>query len=479
MTLDIVVTDHGLLVQPWAPGLEPHLTLERSVVGREPVVTKSGRLKTTERRSKLLEPMWKMTADGSAGIVPPAMLKYVLGILPSIGCTARVHDVSTPCSPPDWSRMSRTPRDGQMDILRTMCTERHALIKAATGLGKTVTIEEFRRINPDLRLGIVTFTGSVRDSIANRVQAADMEHSVCVIRAGMPRYEADTYVLGVQSLHHLEPDMIDALIIDEVHGAGSEVAFDKLLRFAHLRTYGLSATTEGRHDKADLVPIVLCGPVLVDLDYAFSVDAGANVPIDVYIYQAQGPDHLAKMGTHLQEKLGIWRNSRRNALIACLAERLPPEEQSIVLCRSTEHVLRLRRMLPGYTCVFKRPPPERAAELEGMGLLEPGWEGHPSILTDADAARTRFERNDLRRVICTPIWREGVDFPHLRWLIRADGTANKIFNIQSGGRLARRTEGKTGAAIIDFMDKFSGLEGKSHARIGHYRKEGWNVHHIG
>lgn len=476
MPLEVIATNDGVAVCPWVSALEPALQLERRVDSRDVALAKSGKLKQVKRRSVKREDMW--IRNGDVGIAPPALLPIILQELANLGERPAVHDLREKCPEPDWARLNKELRPGQRPMLEAMCSERHVLVSAATGLGKTETILQFRRINPSLRIAVVTFAGNVRNSIAQRLRTGDPEHTVCVLRAGLPFYTADTYVLAVKSLHRLEPDLIDVLIIDEVHGAGSEDAFKQLLRFTSCRVYGFSATPFGRHDKADFAPVVLCGPVRVDLDYDFSVEAGANVPIHAYIYLAEGPANLEKLPDYLQERLGIWRNSRRNALIACVSKQLPAGEQTMVVCRTTEHVLRLHRMMPEFACVFNKPSAEREAELLSMGILPANWQDSPAYLTDVDSARKDMEAGALQKVICTPLWREGVDFTQLRWVVRADGTANRIFCVQVGGRLARKTEGKEFAAVIDFMDRFSGMEWKSQARIGHYRQEGWHVHTV-
>jgi superfamily II DNA or RNA helicase len=85
----------------------------------------------------------------------------------------------------------------------------------------------------------------------------------------------------------------------------------------------------------------------------------------------------------------------------------------------------------------------------------------------------------MNRVVCTPVWKQGVDFTRLRWLIRADATANYIFSVQAGGRLSRGSAGKTCAGLIDFIDKFSGMERRSALRIRNYKKVGWDVRRVG
>jgi len=477
MHVDLVANDAGVVLTPWPPSIESQLTLERMEEVDEPILTKNGELKTAKVRMKTKTKLWHFS--NNAGVIMPAMLEYVRGILQAQGHSQSLLDYRTPCPAPDWDLLDAEPRPGQIEILQLMCASRCALIKASGGLGKTETIAMYRRINPTLRICVVTFTGQVRDSIAARLRDKCPSQTVCILASGLPKFRADTYVVLDKSLHRIDPSELDVLIIDEVHGSGSSAAFDHLCRFCALRVYGMSATPFGRHDGADLAPIALCGLMRIDLDYGFAVSVGANVPLHVFMYEAAGRGDLKKMAPRLREMLGIWRNGRRNALLAHLANNISRDEQSLMVCRVTEHVLRLHKMMPDAVCVFGMPTDEREEELMSMGLLPLGWKGLPQYRTDKDEARKEFEKGELMRAITTPLWKEGVDFVHLRWVIRADGTVNSIFCLQTGYRASRVHDGKAAASIIDTVDRYSGMEYRSMQRVKSYREEGWNVHFVG
>jgi superfamily II DNA or RNA helicase len=469
----LTITDAAVRIEPWIPDLEPDLILHRRINVEQPVISNGGRFYNV-RKPMIRDERLFTVADG-AGYVYPGLKERVETRLTKLGVAFDIVDCSTPVPPLAMEKINVDLRKGQPEILNVMSTERNGTIKAATGLGKTEVIVQFIRACGKLKVAVVTFKGDVRNSIYDRIRKGCPEKTICVLRAGSVFYESDVYVLADKSLHRLPVDCVDVVIIDEVHGAGASKAFEDLCALAGKRIYGFSATPKGRHDKSDLAVECLCGPVRVDLTYEFSIDAGANVPLYCYFYTADGPRDLAKKPDFIRDRLGIWCNSRRNDLIAYLCNQLPGSEQTLIVCRTAEHVLNLRKRLPDYTCVFRSPSADREEVLLKKGLLVPGWKHLPYIIVDPDESRLRFESGDLKKVICTPVWREGMDFVHLRWLIRADGTANEIAAIQIGGRLARKTEGKESAALIDFWDDFSDFQTRSAARMRRYAKEGWIV----
>ena len=97
-------------------------------------------------------------------------------------------------------------------------------------------------------------------------------------------------------------------------------------------------------------------------------------------------------------------------------------------------------------------------------------------LTPKDVTRIRkeFEAGTLKKLIATNIFSEGVNFIHLKYLIRADGETSKISNTQIPGRLSRLCEGKDCAYLIDFVDHFSPWAyQRSIARFNNYKESGW------
>lgn len=94
--------------------------------------------------------------------------------------------------------------------------------------------------------------------------------------------------------------------------------------------------------------------------------------------------------------------------------------------------------------------------------------------------RRDFESGKLKKLIATNIFSEGVNFVHLKYLIRADGEISKISNTQIPGRLSRLFPGKECAYLIDFVDHFSPWAyQRSCIRFEDYKSAGWVTGPIG
>jgi len=91
----------------------------------------------------------------------------------------------------------------------------------------------------------------------------------------------------------------------------------------------------------------------------------------------------------------------------------------------------------------------------------------------------QFETAELKRVIATGTWKEGVDFQQLSVLIRADGATSFVNSTQIPGRLSRLSPetGKQRGILIDFRDEFNDwANSRTQKRLAVYRSHGWTIH---
>jgi superfamily II DNA or RNA helicase len=115
------------------------------------------------------------------------------------------------------------------------------------------------------------------------------------------------------------------------------------------------------------------------------------------------------------------------------------------------------------------------------GLIDPA--AHPLTSKDRERMEEDFEKGTLKRCVATAtsggVWSTGVDFPHLRVLIRADGQGSPILNTQIPGRISRISEGKEVGIVIDLDDCHHDTLGRrAERRFTSYRSKGWNIHRL-
>ena len=150
--------------------------------------------------------------------------------------------------------------------------------------------------------------------------------------------------------------------------------------------------------------------------------------------------------------VGVWSNEDRNRLIVedTLANA---DKQVLITVKTTEHALRLKKMLPHAALAHGPIDEERRCQLMEMGLLGP----HDILNDDKDLndLRALFARRKIMLVIATSVWWQAVDFPLLEVIIRADAVTSSISVNQIVGRGSRTHAIKDKAIVYDYNDLFN------------------------
>jgi len=140
---------------------------------------------------------------------------------------------------------------------------------------------------------------------------------------------------------------------------------------------------------------------------------------------------------------------------------------------TAEHALRLWRYLPEFYVVHAGIGTRQWELFVNRGLVRADecFLQKPEVLT----CQEKFAKGRLTRVISTMVWREGVDFPELDAVLRADGSPGPIPSTQITGRLSRIGDGiKETGILVDFTDEFGPrFEGRADSRRRVYTSHGW------
>lgn len=250
----------------------------------------------------------------------------------------------------------------------------------------------------------------------------------------------------------------------------------KIGAYRSARVFGFTASPTGRHDGRDVEMEAVAGPVLYTMTYQESQAAGRVVPIDVEWLRVSGGPSVAGMDPTTKDRLGVWQNDYRNRLIAARAALIDPSDQTLIMVKTIEHIMRLKALLPGYTVVHAADglESERRAQYVAEGLIG----ADEPVLTGKrlDALQTQFSAGRLKKVISNYVWSTGVNFRELAVLIRGDASASAIRDVQIPGRACRPAPGaKTRALLVDCWDEFDqSLLERSRGRRRNYLSRGWS-----
>ena len=248
---------------------------------------------------------------------------------------------------------------------------------------------------------------------------------------------------------------IDVLCIDEAHHinvAGKNKIQNTYFQIAMMTDcfykFGLTATPG---DPESLERELLEGATGRVIDHVSSselIKRGLLTRPEIQMYKITPPQRYSDW--QAAYKQNILRNARRNAQIVRLAKQYSAEDKSVLITvtRVDEHGGLLTDMIEDAVFMSgKTPADERKQILKDFG-------------------------NKKIKILISTVVNEGVNIPSMDVIIMAGGGKSNKQTVQRVGRALRKSEGKSKAMIIDFMDADGGmLQRHSKARLKTYKKE--------
>lgn len=352
-------------------------------------------------------------------------------------------------------------RPEQVQMMQAVAEHEGGQLVSPTGSGKSYGMREICAMYPNSR---IVLCAPGRDTVGtlHRYMAEKFGNSnVGQVGAGKQhtrRITVSTFdsVLKIDQVH-----LTDILLVDEGHRAPADKYEKSFMGLTSpVKRFMFTATPEGRGDGADLLMESLFGPILVRIKFYESVVAGSILPVHIIAKdQPYGPSaeiiRSLPVGPR-RDRVAIWRNNARNNMIVRdvreIMESIGGDPQVLILVDKTEHALVLRQMLPDFTIVHGTLDSERRERFEKDGLVDK----EEKLMTDQDRdkARGAFERGELRRVIATSVFSTGVSADDCSVVAIAGGSGSSINFIQSIGRGTRKSDGKTHATVLMWVDKF-------------------------
>lgn len=369
-------------------------------------------------------------------------------------------------------------REGQEDMIAAISIGDGGIIEAPTGGGKSHIIKQICKMWPGARIIICCHSREIIRSIYRDLLEIFSSDDVGMVGAG-GRHERRITCAVDKSLALCSLDKCDLFISDEVHRAVSPGNLKVLSNLEHARKFGFSATPAGRGDGADMEIECFFGPRICTQTYQQVQRTGAIVPIEVLTFEA---GHLPPINFDDMvrlERWAIWRNKERNKLIAeslrWLRKELGDEDpQILIMVKTVDHAVHLGTLLPDFQLMYAGMDSAKRKSWVDKGMLDPAV--HPLSSERRREMFDEFRAGTLKRIISTPCWSTGVDFPGLNVLVRADAQSSPIANVQIPGRVSRSANGKKVGFMLDYNDAFNRVLGARYLkRAAIYRRKGWKT----
>lgn len=369
-------------------------------------------------------------------------------------------------------------RPGQLEVLTAIVGADNGVVDALTGFGKGVVIEKVVELYPKQKHLVVTKSKSVCNQLYTRLKAR-------FDSAGM--WNSDKHLAGNPlvatsgSLGHLELDKFDIVQLDEVHELLTPSFLEYYPRFEGCKMISYSASPDQRMDNSNLALEAYFGTKICKVDYKEGVDLGLVVPMEVWQvnWNCEPVDVISRYQSDVRRmRTAYWANTARNyAISRVIYETVPfriaeKDPQILILVDKIEHALELKKVLPDFELVYGSMSDDTAKAFKKCNLLTE----EPLTKKQVEERRKNFSAGTLKRVIATGVWSTGVDFPQLSVIVRADGGASAIKDIQMPGRVCRLAPGKEKGILVDFGDFFDFWAARrSKSRFENYEAKKWEI----
>jgi len=350
-------------------------------------------------------------------------------------------------------------RETQDLALALIATSDCGIIDCAVGYGKSFMCGIICKAFPTLRILITTGSTQVVSTLYEYL-CKQVPGEVGIIMGGKnTAHNKRIVVCTLRSLEKIQSTGPQLVITDECHEIGANLAAKELMRFAFARRFGMSASPI-RNDGSALVLESVLGPTILHMSYDDASEQGIIVPMRYAMLHCNWVPsicHKEDVSEIILKRFAYWRNEARNRVIADFVNRLHkanPDIQILIMVQTLEAACALHMKLPWFKVANYGNVDVEDLRRKFPQDKFPNFEPNQYKMTSKtlDIMRGAFAKGTLRFIISTTVFRQGVNFPHLRVLIRADGATSAIMGIQIPGRLSRLDEDKDCAYLVDIDD---------------------------
>jgi len=353
-------------------------------------------------------------------------------------------------------------RPDQKEMIRAAVKAQRGTLVAPTGSGKTVVAAGIISAFPGRKVLYLCPRLSIMTQTATEFRRFFPDREICEIGGGQRAISGDIVVSTIQSYRTFDlielADRFDIVMVDEVHlamksGGSCEKILSRTLAPVRI---GLTATLPDQREKRLMIEGLL-GPIIKEITQEEAREMKILAEPKLELIPVPVNREIKKLRSYKGiHKAGIVQNEQRNKLIAEKAGEMAEQGKSvIVFCVELEHLENLVSIIPQEydecTCV-----------VDGATSKE-----------DRELIRQGVSRGEIKIVISSVVWREGIDIPSLGGVILSGGGKAELPVVQAVGRAFRRTEEKTEAVIVDFLDPYPYLAEHTIQRLGVYKDMGW------
>jgi len=384
---------------------------------------------------------------------------FYTGLIPKIQdiCKAKGVELTVCLEDEEPIRLSTKPlpdslklRPFQTDFIKQAILKKRGVLIAPTGSGKTILgIGLIASLYEHYKILWLCHTKSLMSQSAKEFEKVFGEGSVGLV--GDSNYDVGKYVTVATRqtfINHTKElaNVFDAVVVDEAHHISSLLYkkeggviklgqyFDILKELYCPIRIGLTATRADSKG-AQLAMEALLGPVIGEFTINEAREAGfmAAPKIKLTKLSKSMLTHDKRSYADVYES-GVVRNLEMNRIISELVKKYSDEGlTSLVIVTQIVHGTLILGMIQrlGVNVVFVNGSTENQTR---------------------DMAKEALNNKAIKCIICTSVFREGINIPELNVLINAAGGKSELATLQAIGRGMRKTATKSELIIVDFFN---------------------------
>ncbi|MBU0778255.1 DEAD/DEAH box helicase family protein [Patescibacteria group bacterium] len=427
-------------------------------------------------------PFRKIKKEGTAFLCDQRKGTFLAGLFPRVIEFCKTNGIKVDVQPLLEHMKSAPPslpgielREDQLKLLEKVELFKRGLLVAPPGIGKTVLAGAIISQYPKSKAAMIVHMNSLFMQTIENFKKWFGEENVGIIGNSIYKPNKINVIMSATALSICNKDensgyknknyddffelltSIDIIICDESqhlsqrHGSYS-VIFERCL--APIRI-GLTATPN-KKKKEQLVCEGFLGPVIGELTLQEGMEKGLLAIPKIKLIPVPFNASIGEY-TRYQDiyKYGILLNKTRNRLIVKEAAKVVERKESVLI-------------------IITDVVNEQGLILQEMGRdvynIDISFVQGVTETETREKIKKELQSKKTKCVICTNVWREGINIPSLDCVIFAMGGKSDIATLQSIGRGLRTSEGKKQILIIDFLDPYRYLAQHCIQRLQLYSK---------
>ena len=371
--------------------------------------------------------------------------------------------------------------DFQQMAVRKALIYKRGVILSPVGSGKTIMAMAFMK-HHNLPSVIVVPSTYLEDQFYSEMKRFGFDvvklskTSESYILNNKPKYIVGVFKSVLDLVSKLDKNYYRCLIFDEYHHGQANtwrkiyynmMDADYIIGFTGTlyRDFDFDYRRIDRLNIQDFITMGMSTKVIFRISYNTLVDEGILAKPIIYICPIRINGIATIQNWQVVFKRGIENSKVRNNKIVEFIRRFYDSGKVVMVLSSTlNHIRRIADLIPPeikqHTRIYK-------GNRVGYYFDEIRWVPYRVEYDDIDSL---LDRGELRVILSTTVFNEGVNFPHVDGVILAFSGKAYTRTVQMIGRAVRRRDNKDKCFVIDFYDmSHSYLRSQSEKRIKIYK----------